>query len=129
MQLLFGLIIGAIIVLAALFNGLYVNKQLAQLEGNQPPRKLTPPQREQFLKLLSETPAGTINVTAIRGDSESVTFAHELDSLLNTAGWHTQGVSQAVFTRNPTGLILTIISIKEAPLCAGVLQHTFKAIG
>ena len=66
MQLTFGLILAAIIVLAAVFSGLYVNKQPVELEGNRPPRKLPPPKREQFLKLVSEIPAGTVKVKAIR---------------------------------------------------------------
>jgi hypothetical protein len=128
-QLLFGLILGGIIVLAALFNGLYVNKQAAKLAASQHPRKLTKAQREQFLKTLGEAPAGAINVTAIRGDLESVSFANELNSLFQIAGWPTQGVRQGVFSGFPTGLILTVNSNEGVPPYASLLQQTFKAIG
>jgi len=128
-QLLFGLIMGGIIVLAALFNGLYVNKKEAKLAASHHPRKLTTAQRDQFLKSLGEAPAGAINITAIRGDLESVSFAHELNSLFQTAGWPTQGVRQAFLTGNPTGLILTVNSREGTPPHASLLQNTFKAIG
>lgn len=128
MQLLFGVILGLIVVLTALLGGLYVNKQKAESTLKHP-RKLTEAQREKFLKLLSESPKGEVNVTAVKGDFEAITFAKELDGLFNIAGWFTQGVYQSGFVGNPTGLILTVNNAAETPSYAGLLQSAFRAIG
>jgi hypothetical protein len=124
-QLLFGIILGVIIVVFALFNWLYINRNT----GADKSRQLTLAQREQFLKLLCESPGGNVNVTAVHGNRNSINFANELDNLLNKAGWPTRGVKQAIFTGNPTGLILTVNSSKETPPYASKLQHILKTIG
>jgi hypothetical protein len=129
MQLLLVIILGVFITLVALFIWLYGGKPIEILSALQQHRKLTPAQQEQFLKMLYESPRGTVYVKAARGDSESIAFAKELDTLLNRAGWVTQGVSQAVFTGNPKGLILTTNGTEETLPCANVLQNTLKFIG
>lgn len=92
-------------------------------------RKLSSDQRARLYDMLLKLPKGPIDVVAVLGDGESYAFARELDSLLNSAGWKTQGVSKAVFSGVPAGLIIQVHDKETAPHHAASLQHALGTIG
>ncbi len=104
-------------------------RELEETRRRQQPRTLTPEQRGQLVKALRSGPRGPVDTISVLGDAESHAFAIELDTLLKEAGWVTGGVSQAVFSGNPTGLIIKVHSKETVPPHAVPLQRALNSIG
>jgi hypothetical protein len=93
-------------------------------------RKLTGDQREQLLQTLREDPKVPLTVVSVARDSESYAFAEELDTLFNTAGWPTRGVSQQTVTGIPPGLTFVMGSGDGTVSSrAARVQDTIHAMG
>jgi outer membrane protein OmpA-like peptidoglycan-associated protein len=101
-----------------------------EIQQRQPPRKLTEDQREQLVRTLREVPKVPLAVVSLQGDGESYTFAKELDELLNTAGWATQGVSQQTMSGIPPGLTFFTNSGDAATFTRAIrLKDILHAVG
>src|ERR1041385_1804770 len=86
MTLAIGLILVLLIAGYLIFKGRSSGKNSGRPTGTSRGIDLTPAQREQFLLKLGGTSAGTIYVTALSDDHESLHFAQELNYLLKEAG-------------------------------------------
>jgi hypothetical protein len=102
-------------------------KATARINNNL--NKLTDPQRKLFLDTLTIAPTGSIDISAILDDFESLNFANELNRLFQKAGWQTNEVRSVNFVIKPKGLIITVHSSAETPVYARVLQQSFSSIG
>jgi outer membrane protein OmpA-like peptidoglycan-associated protein len=101
-----------------------------EMRRQQSPRKLNGDQREQLLHMLRDDPKVAMTVVSASGDGESYTFAEELDTLFNIAGWPTRGVSQQTVAGIPPGLTFVTRS-GDGPMYARAirLQDTLHAMG
>lgn len=103
--------------------------KLANLEARARPRLLTDDQRRSLIDRLKNCPLKVVSWTAPLGDPEALAFAKYLESAFVEAGWQTQGVSQAVFTGVPVGVLLRVPSREDLHPCAVQVQQAFGAIG
>jgi hypothetical protein len=93
------------------------------------PRTLTAQQLSALSTALFGPPHTKVDIVAVLGDAESFSFARQLDTVLTTAGWSTSGVSQAVFTGTPQGVIIVVQSAQNPEPAAARLQQALKSIG
>ena len=106
------------------------NSQVISTQQKLSPRSFSKEQKLKLEEFLSTQPKGNnVDITCILGDGESLLFAKEIDTILKKIGWTTRGVSQAVFTGSPQGIILVVKSEAEAPPYALSLQQAFSIIG
>lgn len=93
------------------------------------PRKLQPEQREKLLSVLVNRPKGQVIINTILGDSEAYSFAEELQDILVSAGWKSEGINQSIYNRIPIGLVVQVENRSSPPLHAISLQQSFATIG
>jgi hypothetical protein len=105
------------------------NTKLTKIEEKAKPRTFTNSQEKQFIAAVSGCSSKLVSLTAPLGDPEAISFANYLDSLFKVAGWTTKGVSQAVFTGIPLGIILRVNSKQQLHPCMVSLQKTLYELG
>lgn len=70
------------------------------------PRRVTRAVADKLISDLSNLPSEKVDVVSLMGDAESFEFAIVLEDILKRAGWESPGVSQALFTGVPKGVII-----------------------
>ena len=63
------------------------------------------------------------------GDTLSESTANQLEDILSSDGWKTNGVAQSAFSNPPNGIVLAVNSKETAPSYASFLQRVFSTIG
>ena len=96
----------------------------------QSPRTLTAGQRVALISYLGGGTKGEVDVFCVLGDAESKAFASEIDAALTSAGWKTNGVSQAVFgPNNPKGIVIAVHSEEAVPPSIFALLNALRSVG
>ncbi len=95
----------------------------------QPAIGLSDDQQEQLIGLLDPGPKGNVDIFCIVDDENSETTARQLESILSSDGWKTNGVAKSAFTKPPKGVVLAVNSKDTAPSYASFLQRVFSTIG
>jgi len=70
------------------------------------PRKISQAAANALVADLLKLPSEKIDVVALMNDAESYNLASILDNILKLAGWQSEGVSQAIFSGLPRGVII-----------------------
>lgn len=70
------------------------------------PRRVTKAAATKLISDLSNLPGEKVDVVSLMGDTESFELAAILEDILKQAGWQSSGVSQALFTGVPKGVII-----------------------
>ena len=78
------------------------------------PRRVSNAAATKLISDLSNLPSEKVDVVSLMGDAESIELASILESILKQAGWQSSGVSQAVFTGVPKGMIIEIPAEKPS---------------
>lgn len=105
------------------------NAKLNKMEEKAKPRTFTEAQKNRFVAAMSRCTSKVVSLTAPLGNPEAISFANYLESLFKAAGWTSRGLSQAVFTGIPVGVILRVPSKEKLHPCIGTLQQTFAELG
>lgn len=95
----------------------------------EPEGGLSENQREQLIDLLDPGPKGNVDIFCVMGDDLSESTARQLEDILSSDGWKTNGVAQSAFSNPPKGLMLVVNSKETAPSYASFLQRVFSTIG
>ncbi|WP_319525450.1 hypothetical protein [uncultured Desulfosarcina sp.] len=95
----------------------------------EPEGGLSESQREQLIDLLDPGPKGNVDIYCVMGNVLSETMARQLDEVLTSDGWKTNGVAQSAFSDPPEGLALVVNSKETAPSYASFIQRVFTTIG
>ena len=103
--------------------------QAGDLRPDQGPRRVGAEARAKVVSMLRASEVCSIEVLAVKGDAESVTFATELADVVKEAGWTTGAVQETNFKDEPAGLFLVVHSAETAPRCAGHMQQALDAAG
>ena len=69
-------------------------------------RQISPAAANALISELRKYPSENFEVTALIGDAETYNLAQTLEVILKHAGWSSSGISQAIFTGLPRGVIL-----------------------
>lgn len=105
------------------------SQQTAELRIKTMERSLTANQTKRLRVLLENGQKGSVNISINFGDQEALAFANQIKGSLVNAGWKADGVDQAVFDGQPTGLLILVHSRETAPVAAAVLQKALTEIG
>lgn len=70
------------------------------------PRRVTKAAADKLVSDLSNLPSEKVDVVSLMGDAESFELATVLENILKRAGWESQGVSQALFSGVPKGVVV-----------------------
>lgn len=88
------------------------DRKLAIVEKRQEQRAFSPKQRQDLIKDLSPFRGQFVSVSCILGDTEGETFARDIASVLDQAGWKfgdgKPEVTQVVYNGNPSGIEVTV---------------------
>lgn len=90
---------------------------------------LSDEQQEQLIGLLDPGPKGSVEIFCIMGDEDSETTAVQLESILSSDGWKTNGVTKSAFAKPPKGVVMAVNSKDTAPSYASFLQRVFSTTG
>lgn len=104
------------------------NVEMLDLEL-EPQGGLSDSQREQLIGLLDPGPKGNVDIFCVMGDEASLATANQLEEILSSDGWKTNGVAQSAFATPPQGIVLAVNSKETAPSYASFLQRVFTTIG
>lgn len=104
-------------------------RALIELQEKVKPRHLTAEQRARLLELLKANPKGTIHVSAVTGDAESIAFGRELAEVLSEAGWNVGFNDILTFGGTPVGVFITLRSKENVPVRAIILQKALEQVG
>lgn len=95
----------------------------------EPEGGLSESQREQLIGLLDPGPKGNVDIFCVMGDEASQATANQLEEILSSDGWKTNGVAPSAFSKPPLGIVLAVNSKETAPSYASFLQRVFATIG
>lgn len=70
------------------------------------PRQISRAAVNALVAELRKQEPENVDIVAVLGDADSYNLAGILDEIMKMAGWRTDGVSQALFTGQPTNVIL-----------------------
>jgi hypothetical protein len=104
-------------------------RELQETKQRVQPRSLTAEQRKRLLAALRKGPAGSVSITAVVGDAESMGFAAQLKEVLQEAGWPTTGIGQVVLGGVVKGLIISVHGTNAIPAHAVTLQQALNSLG
>ena len=90
---------------------------------------LSESQREQLIGLLDPGPKGNVDIFCVLDDAGSEQTAKQIEEILASDGWKTNGVAKSAFTNPPQGIRLAVNSKETAPSYASFLQRVFSTIG
>ena len=90
---------------------------------------LSESQREQLIGLLDPGPKGNVDIFCVMDDAGSEQTARQIEDILASDGWKTNGVAQSAFANPPQGIRLAVNSKETAPSYASFLQRVFSTIG
>ncbi len=76
-------------------------------QGKQP-RTITTTQRSRCLSMPQGKPKGSLTISCVLGDGESLSFARELEKLLRAAEWKIEDFRQVNFNHTPKGILLQV---------------------
>ncbi len=103
--------------------------EIAELQERLRPRALTVQQSDVFLKVLSSSPRGIVDLESPADDAEAGAFASQIADLLNRSGWKINFVrAQYHNAVNPRGVHISIFADEQRPI-ATALVAAFEAIG
>jgi len=103
-------------------------RKIELVRKNQSPRVLTSSQTSELVNTLSTEAGSQIVINSTFGDAESLSYANQIKTALQAAGWQVDGVSQAVFVEKQVGLRL-FYSGQYAPSYAMSLLNAFEHTG
>lgn len=104
--------------------------KLSKVEAGAAPRNLDAGQRQRFIEAISACQNKRVFLlTAPMGVPEPMAFAQLIESLFKAAGWTSHGISQAVFSGAPYGIILRVASKENLHPCVSIVQKAFSDIG
>lgn len=112
------------------FSAQEVSKSRVALENlgyKQISRDISETERKEMIKVLNGYVNGTVTITSILGDSESLQFAKKIKEIFEAAGWKVNGVNQAVFTNPIEGIHLEIKTAKF-PLKPNIITNAFRVL-
>lgn len=122
---LFGAVAG-LLTLAAWMTGNRVGTLKAELQA---PRRVSAEDRTTILSALGEGVPGTLDIAAVNGNDEALTFARDLRVLLQDAGWTVTGLSRTVFPEQYVGVVLRVNDVAAPPPFAVGLLGALDSAG
>jgi len=105
-----------------------VSKKAADLETKLAPRRLTPDAIATLAEGLRSPSAGSIEISAVMGDTEAFTLAGDLKVAFEKAGWKVNGVNQSMFSVPVNGLVVSV-GRQPPPEAANHIFRAFQRIG
>jgi hypothetical protein len=106
---------------------------LREVQEHQQPRTLTAEQRSTLVQLLQDGPKGQFGIVTLAGDVEADQLGHQLNQVLNIAGWTREPLPLGFARYQPTGKIPEGLEIfvgrTELAPHGKFLWRIFRAVG
>lgn len=87
------------------------------------PRQVSKAAANALISELRNYPSETVDIVSLMGDTESFDLARILEDILKQAGWQSPGVSQAIFSGVPKGVIIETAAEKTSIRVLGNWLH------
>ena len=107
---------------------------LEQMKDRMRPRSLSLQQRTRLIEIISNFPKDIVPKSGIHmqvniGDSEAMSFASQIKSVIENSGLNVYGMENATVPTIPKGLIMLVQNGENAPPYAAAFQRAFTDIG